>query len=193
MWEINLHPDWNFNREHYDADIAIVILEAPTSWSNYIQPVCLPPQQSFNEVTGTGVVTGWGKSENSGRSSHDTIPSKLEVPAINASYCYPTFPQLSQYSSHRMFCGGYENRSKAPCVGDSGGGFYLMGLSESYELIWIVNGIVSGAIYDQKFHCDINKFTLYTNVRRYVDWIWKVVNETMEVTWKNINFDCSNV
>lgn len=123
VWEIKIHPDWNFNNQSYDADLSIIVLEKTVMFSDYIQPICLP-KQSDNYVSGIGTVVGWGKSENSGIKLHDTTPSQLEVPAVEAEYCYPRYPKLAGYSSRRMFCGGYENQGKAPCLGDSGGGFY---------------------------------------------------------------------
>lgn len=162
---IIIHPDWNIVNESYDADISIAVLVAHVDFSDNIQAICLP-KSNEGEVSGTGILTGWGKSERSDKSYHDTLPSKLEIPAINASFCYPTFPALSKYSSHRMFCGGYKNESKAPCSGDSGGGLYFM-----HESKWIIRGIVSGGLLNGNFGCDIDRFSLYTNVARFVDWI----------------------
>lgn len=73
------------------------------------------PLVSDNVVTGVGTVVGWGKSEASEASStqHDTTPNQIQVPAINSSHCYTTFPNLGEIASNRVFCGGYEEKSKA--------------------------------------------------------------------------------
>lgn len=186
VWEIVLHPEWNFNEEKFDADIAVVVLFTPIEFNRQIQPVCLP-KASFDEVVGTGFVVGWGRSENTGYNRHESTPSQLKIPAINSSHCYTTFYILGSFSSNRAFCGGYENQGKAPCLGDSGGGFYFQ---DSLSKSWNVRGIVSAAMVDFDRGCDINKFSIYTNVARFVDWIGETMLKSKEISWKYIEFKC---
>lgn len=120
---------------------------------------------SLNDVTGTGTVTGWGMSENPSPKLNDMLSSKLEIPVINSAYCFKTFPILATLSSNRTFCGGYEKQKKLPCLGDLGGGFYRRDVTT-----WSVKGIISSPVL-QGIGCDTDKFTVYTNVARYVDWI----------------------
>lgn len=184
VWSIVIHPDWNFNSEKYDADISVLVLTDSIEFSSTIRPVSLP-SLSYSEVSGLGTVVGWGKSESSGQKLYDPIPSKVLIPAVNSSHCYTTFYQLGLASSNRHFCGGYENQGKAPCLGDSGGGFYIQDRSS-----WIIRGIVSASLIDAGHGCDINKFSLYTNVARFVDWIAKVMKETSAVKWKSVELKC---
>lgn len=172
--DIIIHDDWNSTDWRFHADIAIVVMTDSIVFSNTIQPVCLP-QQNYNEPSMIGTVVGWGKSEHSGFKQFDDTPSKVDIPAINASHCFVTFPKIASYASVTTFCGGYENKGKAPCLGDGGGGFYFKSPSSN---IWNINGIVSGSLADWTYGCDINKFHLYTNVARFVDWITKVMKET---------------
>lgn len=186
--EIVIHNEWNSTNEHFHADIAVVVLMDFIEFSDTVKPVALPPS-NFNEVSGIGTVVGWGKSEHSGKVKFfDDKPSKVQIPAVNGSYCYVRFPKLAAHSSHGSFCGGYENKGKAPCLGDSGGGFYI---ESSVSGVWKVNGIVSGSLIDPMYGCDINKFQLYTNVAKFIDWITKVMKETREIVWKFVDFDCN--
>lgn len=182
--EIVIHPDWNYNDIKYDADLSIVLLERNTTFNVFIRPVCLP-KQSDAYVTGTGTVVGWGKSETSGSTS-STMLSKLVVPAIDPSVCYTTVSELARYSSNRVFCGGYNNEGRAPCFGDSGGGFYLV----DKERLWTINGIVSGSLTAEKYGCDINKYSLYTHVAKFANWIDEVIIATMSVDYKYVDFNC---
>lgn len=187
--KVFIHPDWRFESNNYDADIAIAVLREAVEFNNKIKPVCLP-EFSYGRVEGNGTVVGWGKSENSSRSSeqHDQLPSKVVIPAINGTHCYTTYPKLAAHSSNRIFCGGYESRETSPCMGDSGGGFYQQSqLSRS----WYIKGIVSGSLANVKYGCDINKFSLYTHVARFIDWIQTVTKETNENSLRFIDFDCS--
>lgn len=185
VWDIIIHRDWNFNTEKFDADISIIVLTNQIKFSPTIQPIKLP-KPNFDEVSGVGTVVGWGKSENSGNKFHDTTPSKVLIPAVNSSHCYTTFHELGVASSNRHFCGGYENQGIAPCLGDSGGGFYIQDSSST----WTVRGIASASIIDAKHGCDINKFSLYTNVARFIDWIEDIMNETREPNWSLVEFEC---
>lgn len=191
VWDTIIHPYWDSNSFSFDSDIAIVVLRNSVELSDKIQPVCLP-QLSFEDVFGLGTIVGWGKSEFSEILSkqHDETPSKIFIPAINASHCYTTYPLLAKHSSNGIFCGGYENEGKGPCLGDSGGGFYLQNpLSDQ----WNIRGIVSGSLRDLEHGCDINKFQLYTNVARFVDWIEQTMNESTEILWQLVSFNCSEI
>lgn len=105
---------------------------------------------------------------------------------MNASYCFSTFPKLAPHASVGVFCGGYENKGKSACLGDSGGGFYL-----KTQHVWNVRGVVSGSLIGDQYGCDINKFQFYTNVARYIEWITKVMEKTLEIVWKHVKIDCS--
>lgn len=122
---IDLHPNWNFNHASYDADIAVISLTTPATFSNYIQPICLPDFTNDEIIEGMGVVSGWGKSQRSGANYYDNRPSKLELPIVKPSVCYTTFPRLAQpklKTSHNLT------------------------LQFSKKLIFILNGIFSRLI-----------------------------------------------
>jgi Trypsin len=184
IWKIFIHPDWNWNEEKFDADISMIVIYHRVKFNQQIQPVCLP-KPSYHEVRGNGVVVGWGRSENTGYShGYESRPNQLLIPAVNSSHCYTTFSILGSFSSNRAFCGGYENQGRAPCLGDSGGGFYM---KDEY---WNIRGIVSAAIVDFDRGCDINKFSIYTNVGRFTEWIDETMKTTKVIIWTNVVFKC---
>lgn len=172
--DIILHPDWNISDSRFDADIAIIVLRDPVVFTDFIQPICLP--RFKREIFGhTGTIVGWGKSESS--SAYETRPKKLEIPIISPDYCYTTFPRLAAYGSTRAFCGGYVNENKAPCHGDSGSGLFVK--DRKYPFSWIIEGLVSGSLSIGST-CDVNKFSLYTDVQNFTRWISKTLEETKE-------------
>lgn len=188
--DIIIHPDWDFNSEKYDADISVVVMIEPIEYSRHIQPICLPPQKNKNDEypTGTGLIVGWGMSEHSGANFNDPTLNQLKQPIVSAHFCYPRFPDLAAASSDRAFCGGFDSQSKSACGGDSGGGFYFEDKSTS---TWIVKGIVSGGLQDvDGYSCNVNAFTLYSNVAIFVDWITKVMQESKAAPWVFVNFTC---
>lgn len=58
------HP--YYNHYTYDNDIALMELDSPVTFSDYIRPVCLPaPQHDFPSGT-TVWITGWGATREGG-------------------------------------------------------------------------------------------------------------------------------
>lgn len=88
--EIVMNPEWKYDQDTFDADIAILILEDELTFNSFVRPVCLPSKSSI-VVTGTGSVVGWGATSSSER-HHASEPFKLEVPAIDGNACYPALP-----------------------------------------------------------------------------------------------------
>ena len=60
------HP--NYNTYTFDNDIALMELNSPVTYTDYIQPICLPaPQHIFS--TGAYVwISGWGATREGGES-----------------------------------------------------------------------------------------------------------------------------
>lgn len=173
--KIIIHPDWRYIEEKFDADIAILKLDNAAYFDTFARPVCLP-EQSNNAITSTGLVAGWGKTENS-ESFNEFTPFEVPVPVIDDAVCYTTVPKLGRYSSPRMFCGGFVNQGKAVCKGDSGGGFF----TRDERSIWTLRGIVSGGLQTASGGCEVNAYSLYTNVAKFRNWITEIMQRVKVV------------
>lgn len=192
--DIRIHPDWNPESENFDADIAIVVLNLPVSRT--FKGARLPPY-SWNEISGSGTVVrfwnnltcisfydywtfkvAWGKSIEG--ESFDPQPNKLFVPIVNGTHCFLNAHDLVKIASPRTFCGGYLNKGKAPCIGDGGAGLFVKHSPSSS--LWTVQGIVSASTWNAKYGCDINSYSIYTNVAQFSDWIKRTLQETASTT-----------
>lgn len=60
------HP--NYNPYTYDNDIALMELESPVTYSDYIRPICLPAAQHDFPSGNTVWITGWGATREGGES-----------------------------------------------------------------------------------------------------------------------------
>lgn len=58
-----------FNIQSFVNDIALLRLDRPVSFSNRIQPICLPPETRSNLVNKKLVVAGWGRVSYGGPTS----------------------------------------------------------------------------------------------------------------------------
>lgn len=69
-------------------------------------------------------------------------------------------------------------------AGDSGGGFYY-----KVGQVWFIQGIVSATVIDQG-RCDVSKYSVYTNVLKFADWIKDSMRDKIEVAWNDISLNC---
>lgn len=181
VFEIRVHPDWNANSDRYDADIAILILNRSVSFTNYIQPACIPDDNAIVEGL-LGSIVGWGGTENS-KNAHVEYPLKAETYALNATYCYTTDPDVGHFSSQRTFCGG--GGEGLPAHGDSGGGFFA--LSDSS---WVQYGVVAAIRTDHAGNIKSNAIAIYTNVKLFRPWILENVDQGFP--GNKINLTCEH-
>ncbi len=60
------HP--NYNAYTFDNDIALMELDSPVTYSDYIKPICLPAPQHVFPSGNTVYITGWGATREGGES-----------------------------------------------------------------------------------------------------------------------------
>jgi len=162
--KINIHPDWSTQTEAYDADIAVLVLEKTVIFSELIQPICLVIQESKIARITEGFVVGYGQSEDVTK-FHENIPKIIETPIHTQSHCFATYELLKGLSSGRTFCGGTGN-GVGVCKGDSGSGLYVKD-----GQVYYLRGIVSSSLFNSEKGCDVNSYSVFTNVVKYVNWI----------------------
>ncbi|XP_056139420.1 ST14 transmembrane serine protease matriptase a [Lampris incognitus] len=108
------HPYYNdFN---FDNDIALMELDSPVTYSDYIRPICMPsPQHVF--PTGNSVwITGWGATREGGYGAN--VLQKAQVRIINSTVCNRL---MGGQLTSRMMCAGVLSGGVDACQGDSGG------------------------------------------------------------------------
>lgn len=55
--KIIMHPDWKNYSLKYDADVAVLVLDRPVTFSAFIKPVCLTMDTSIQAAAGGTVVS----------------------------------------------------------------------------------------------------------------------------------------
>ncbi len=120
--EFIVHPDWDPEDTHYDADIAIAVLKKPMKISQDVRHVCLntpsDPIQSFNGRN--GLVYGWGLTEDL------EIVNQLrhvEVPLVDQALCNSSSPTLHKIMSDTSFCAGARDGKSGACNGNLSSNF----------------------------------------------------------------------
>jgi hypothetical protein len=101
-----IHPDYKHKFYHRmsDADIALLIMESPVEFTNYIQPICLPSSDQ-NVFNVRGIVAGYGRT---GRYEDPTeVPYQINLYTDNLLDCYDIDKSSTQYVSKRSFCASH--------------------------------------------------------------------------------------
>lgn len=112
------------------------------------------------------IQVGWGNS--GGRPSHEQFLKQVLVRSVEDSVCFSKDPNLGSIYSPRHFCARGED--EGPCSGDSGGGFFI-----KFRGLWTLRGTVSAGAFRSDGGCDVERFTLFTKLNEFTDWIKPVV------------------
>uniref|UniRef100_A0AAX7VL81 Matriptase n=1 Tax=Astatotilapia calliptera TaxID=8154 RepID=A0AAX7VL81_ASTCA len=108
------HP--NYNHYTFDNDIALMELDSPVTYSDYIKPICLPAAQHEFPPGQDVWITGWGATREGGSAA--VVLQKASVRIINQAVCDDL---MGGQITSRMFCAGVLSGGVDACQGDSGG------------------------------------------------------------------------
>ncbi|XP_029428125.1 transmembrane protease serine 4 isoform X2 [Rhinatrema bivittatum] len=155
--KIFIHSQYN-SSTNKAYDIGLIHLQSDLSFSESIQPICLP---AFDESLQTDAelwVTGWGYTAEGG-----TLSSQLKEAQI---FLIPNPTCNAQYSGQildSMMCAGRIQGGTDTCQGDSGGPLVIEG-GKKWEQVGIVSWGIGCA--------QPGKAGVYTKVISYLDWIY---------------------
>ncbi|XP_059497330.1 serine protease hepsin [Stegostoma tigrinum] len=153
--------------EDNSHDIAVMHLQVPLNFSDYIQPLCLPAIGQRLVDGALCSVTGWGNTEYYGVQSD--VLQEAHVPIITNTRCNSPEFYRNQITPS-MFCAGYSDGGIDACQGDSGGPLVCED-TLSNRTRWRLCGIVSWGT-----GCAMaNKPGVYSRVTRYQEWIYQAM------------------
>lgn len=161
--EFLIHPKWNPQEERFEADIAVLILDEEVTYSNFIQPACMAKINGDLKDMNDGIIVGFGKSESS--ASHENEPRKAQTPIQKTEDCFEKFTNLVDIAARGTFCGWNANGTGA-CTGDSGGGLTVINHGRHF-----LRGIVSASLYENKYGCDVDSYSIFTDMRFYITFV----------------------
>ncbi|XP_054715310.1 serine proteinase stubble-like [Uloborus diversus] len=163
VFVIIVHPA--FQPETYENDLALLRFRQAVKFQDNIAPVCLPV--SLGDVTGReGVVTGWGKLSERGKSPG--VLHEVHMPILTNAECEELYAEtgIPETISDVFLCAGHPKGGFDTCKGDSGGPLVI-----ENEGQWNLIGIVSwGRI------CAAPKQPgVYTRITKFIDFINKFI------------------
>lgn len=162
------HESYNPYDNNQYHDIALLRLARSVSFTSYIKPICLPPQDDLEgdtlDVGKSMWVAGWGKTENK---SESDVKLKVKVPVKSISECTPRYKQAGVKLATGQICAGGE-KGKDSCRGDSGGALMTVETNRRGNNNWYAAGVVSFG----PSPCGTPGWPgIYTRVAKYTNWI----------------------
>uniref|UniRef100_T1JCW7 Peptidase S1 domain-containing protein n=1 Tax=Strigamia maritima TaxID=126957 RepID=T1JCW7_STRMM len=153
---ITIHPHYDQNT--VDNDIALLQLTSHVDFNTRVLPACLP---QFNaDVAGVvGTISGWGMIIDSGPTSR--VLREVSLPVLSNAACRSKYQNGAITTN--MMCAGVSSGGKDACQGDSGGPMVYQADGR-----WYIIGVVSWG----NGCAQANQPGVYTNVSRYVKWIY---------------------
>merc|ERR1712045_768183 len=135
--KIIVHPQWNkYKITHYD--IAIVKLAKPVTYSDGVQPICLPDASQTYTAGQSFLVSGWGVQKEGSRTNAEKL-QQLVVPYIPVSDCQNDYS--ASWVHKDVVCAGFKAGGQDACQNDSGGPLAFMNNGK-----WTLAGVVSWGV-----------------------------------------------
>uniref|UniRef100_A0A8C7E6Z6 Acrosin n=1 Tax=Naja naja TaxID=35670 RepID=A0A8C7E6Z6_NAJNA len=151
--KVVLHQDYNPLTE--ENDIALIELDSPVTFSDYVQPACLP------RVTMESWKGPWRSSSPTPCVKTSDVLQEAKLNILDTQKCNSSDWYNGAMSSHTL-CAGYEEGGIDTCQGDSGGP--LMCKTSPASLFYIL-GITSWG----KGCGEANSPGIYTSVQQFLD------------------------
>ncbi|XP_050590762.1 uncharacterized protein LOC126922324 [Bombus affinis] len=155
------HENYRPRSRDQKYDIALLRLSRDVTFTNYIKPICLPPNASLGQRLS---VAGWGKTENG---SSSNIKLKLTLPIVDEVQCQMTYGNVGVALGYGQICAGGQ-KGKDSCRGDSGGSLMAVERDQNGSARWVAVGVVSFG----PSPCGMPGWPgVYTRVIDFVPWI----------------------
>ncbi|XP_072394380.1 CLIP domain-containing serine protease B4-like [Diabrotica undecimpunctata] len=173
---VDVHPNYNKNKESADGDIAIILLDRLVQFTDVLSPVCLWKGDSNLQplIKKMGVIVGFGEDENSPQGlTHVLKAKRAEMHIVTQNKCLNRPLGLKLLLSEKTFCTkSGEKQLTGLCKGDTGAGF-LISMDGAYYL----RGIASVIPYkDGK--CDLSTgYVAFCDAAKFKDWIECQMND----------------
>ncbi|XP_058454068.1 serine protease gd-like [Malaya genurostris] len=165
--KVQPHPEYVYDDDVNDADLATLRLKTPLEYTNFIIPICLwRGDNDLLKIVGQdGIVAGWGYTE-LGPSS---VPTYVRSTVVDRQQCNDNWSRMYTNTA-RIFCG--DGHNSVPCNGDSGSGLVMRRGNQYY-----LRGVVSrGKVEKVTLKCDATKYAIYTDIAPFRFWLKSVMS-----------------
>ncbi|XP_058129573.1 polyserase-2-like [Anopheles ziemanni] len=159
-----------FRPTTFENDIAILRVEVPIIFNDFIQPACLWKRDDGfvlpNVQDQTGTVVGWGLTDGN---VHGSVLNEARMPVVDSLTCLASDRAFfGQLLYAKAYCAGFKNGTGV-CNGDSGGGMYFQ-----FQNRWYLKGLVSFSnTISTTGICNLKEYIGFTDASQYIDWLYE--------------------
>ncbi|KAK2583734.1 hypothetical protein KPH14_009652 [Odynerus spinipes] len=155
-----------YNKRLFRNDIAIVRLNRPAIYNEFVMPICMPygPLLEKNFVGETAEVAGWGIYDIE-KPQLSTILQTVSLPIMKTTKCKKMLHNMIGITERQICAGG--NIGKDSCNGDSGGPLMKVETIDELPRYYII-GLVS---FGMERCGSTTRPGVYTKVSHYIKWI----------------------
>ncbi|XP_067665297.1 atrial natriuretic peptide-converting enzyme-like [Haliotis asinina] len=164
----NVTYHYNFTEARpLDWDVALVKLENPVEFTDYIQPICLPYEGQTYTYPSLCYLAGWGLVN-----SVQYLPPEKLRDAKMMVWDNERCEDNTGISNNSTLCAGYLNGPPAGCQGDSGGPLMCQ---EEAGSGWVLAGVMSSGrgTCENTPSSQANRFA---NIGSFRKWIQSVIS-----------------
>ncbi|CAG9827545.1 unnamed protein product [Diabrotica balteata] len=122
---ILIHENYNPDVSLFDYDIAILKLSEKITFSDKIQPINLPVEDTDVPEDTPVSTAGWGVTEEGGSTTSDIL-LEINIKIVDRQTCKELLQEVGEVTE-RMICAGYLKGGIDTCQSDSGGPLELNG------------------------------------------------------------------
>ncbi|XP_071114662.1 atrial natriuretic peptide-converting enzyme-like isoform X1 [Haliotis cracherodii] len=159
----NISYHYNFTGARtLDWDVALVQLERPVEFTDYIQPICLPYEGQTFPYPSLCYLAGWGLVN-----SVQYLPPEKLRDAKMLVWDRERCKDNTGSSNNSTLCAGYLNGPPAGCQGDSGGPLMCQ---EEAGSGWVLAGVMSSGTSTCENYpsSQANRFAHIASVRKWI-------------------------
>ncbi|XP_017076703.2 enteropeptidase [Drosophila eugracilis] len=160
--QLVIHENYQI-KQFTEADLALVRLDDPVRYNDYIVPICLwSPRNRLDLPQGhKSYVAGWGPDESG--TGHSDVSKVTDLNIVIESNCIEELPHVLVQPS--TLCA--KKTGAGPCSSDGGGPLMLR-----EQDVWVLRGVISGgAINEKERTCELSKPSVFTDVAKHIDWV----------------------
>ncbi|OXU31074.1 hypothetical protein TSAR_014231 [Trichomalopsis sarcophagae] len=166
-----VHPGYQFGNPTGPHDIALLKLETPLEFNDYVKPIALPSAGS--EPTGYGTVTGLGSLKHMMSVQFPQVLQTVDLPIITYDACDKLLDEYLGDMKEEInlldetrFCTGPTPTNQGYCLHDTGDPFVVK------------DEIVGVATFGFAADCEKNPTpSIFIRVSAHVDWIQETISK----------------
>ncbi|KAI2650931.1 Enteropeptidase [Labeo rohita] len=147
-----------YNRRTKESDFALMHLQTPANYTDYVQPICLPDAGAPIEEGRKCFIAGWGLTAEDGTTAD--VLQEAVVPLLSNKQCQEWLPEYN--FTERMLCAGYAEGGVDTCK--EAGGWVLVGVTSF--------GVGCGRPQRPGAYARVSQFIEWVSEKRrlYSDW-----------------------